>query len=139
MAIKKAWSLVDEAKERTENLTIEHLKAEVASAADVLLVDIREIQERVDLGTIPESKHVPRGMLEFWADPQSQYYRQYFQPDRRTVLFCAQGGRSALAADTLTKMGFSNVAHLEPGFNGWKEAGEAIEDVAATSRWVRRK
>ncbi|MCY3888039.1 MAG: rhodanese-like domain-containing protein [Chloroflexi bacterium] len=139
MAIKKAWSLVDEAKERTENLTIEQLKAEVAGAADLLLVDIREIQERVDLGTIPGSKHVPRGMLEFWADPQSQYYRQYFQPDRRTVLFCAQGGRSALAADTLMKMGFSNVAHLEPGFNGWEEAGEAIEDVAATSRWVRRK
>lgn len=139
MAIKKAWSLVDEAKERTENLTIEQLKAEVAGAADLLLVDTREIQERVDLGTIPGSKHVPRGMLEFWADPQSQYYRQYFQPDRRTVLFCAQGGRSALAADTLMKMGFSNVAHLEPGFNGWEEAGEAIEDVAATSRWVRRK
>ena len=139
MAIKKAWSLVDEAKERTENLTIPQLKAEFASDADVLLVDIREIQERVDLGTIPGSKHVPRGMLEFWADPQSEYYRQYFQPERRTVLFCAQGGRSALAADTLTKMGFSNVAHLEPGFNGWKEAGEEIEDVSSTSRWVRRK
>lgn len=139
MAIKKAWSLVDEAKERTENLTIAQLKAEFASDADVLLVDIREIQERVDLGTIPGSKHVPRGMLEFWADPQSEYYRQYFQPERRTVLFCAQGGRSALAADTLTKMGFSNVAHLEPGFNGWKEAGEEIEDVSSTSRWVRRK
>ena len=139
MAIKKAWSLVDEAKERTENLTIAQLKAEVTGAADVLLVDIREIQERVDLGTIPGSKHVPRGMLEFWADPQSEYYRQYFQPDRRTVLFCAQGGRSALAADTLMKMGFSNVAHLEPGFNGWKEAGEEIEDAASTSRWVRRK
>ena len=139
MAIKKAWSLVDEAKERTENLTIAQLTAEVTGAADVLLVDIREIQERVDLGTIPGSKHVPRGMLEFWADPQSEYYRQYFQPDRRTVLFCAQGGRSALAADTLMKMGFSNVAHLEPGFNGWKEAGEEIEDAASTSRWVRRK
>ena len=139
MVIKRAWSLVDEAKERTENLTIAQLKAEVAGAADVLLVDIREIQERVDLGTIPGSKHVPRGMLEFWADPQSEYYRQYFQPERRTVLFCAQGGRSALAADTLMKMGFSNVAHLEPGFNGWKEAGEKIEDVASTSRWVRRK
>lgn len=138
MAIKKAWDLVDEAKERTENLTIEQLKAELAGDTDVLLVDIREIQERVELGTIPGSKHAPRGMVEFWADPQSEYYRNYFQPERRTVLFCAQGGRSALATDALMQMGFSNVAHLEAGFNGWKEAGEKIEETASTSKWVRR-
>jgi len=138
MPIKKAWDLVDEAKERTENLTIEQLKAELSAGADLLLVDIREIQERVDLGAIPGSKHAPRGMLEFWADPQSEYYRDYFQPERRTVLFCAQGGRSALATDALAKMGFSNVAHLEPGFNGWKEAGEQIEETASKSKWIRR-
>ena len=138
MSIKKAWDLVDEAKARTENLTIEQLKEELSAGKDLLVVDIREIQERVDLGTVPGSKHVPRGMLEFWADPSSEYYRDYFKPDRRTVLFCAQGGRSALAADVLMKMGFASVAHLEPGFNGWKDAGEPVEDVKSTSKWVRR-
>lgn len=138
MAIKKAWDLVAEAKRRIENLSIDQLKTEVQSGKEVLLIDLRELQERVELGTIPESKHVPRGMLEFWADPASQYHRDYFQPERRTVLFCAGGGRSALAAKALQEMGFTNVAHLEPGFNAWKAAGESVEDVASTSKWMRR-
>ena len=105
----------------------------------MLLLDVREIQERVDLGTIPGALHAPRGMLEFWADPASVYYRDWFREDRRTVLFCAAGARSALAVQALKDMGFTDVAHLEVGFNGWREAGEAVEDVSATSRWVRRK
>ena len=104
----------------------------------MLLVDLREIQERVDLGTIPGALHAPRGMLEFWADPKSPYYRDWFRESRRTVLFCAAGGRSALAARTLEEMGFRNVAHLEAGFDGWRDAGEEVQDVSATSRWVRR-
>ena len=115
------------------------LRAERESNPDLLLLDIREIQERVDLGTIPGSVHVPRGMLEFWADPASRYYRDYFQEDRRTVLFCAGGGRSVLATKALLDMGFKSVAHLEPGFGGWQKAGETIEDVGSTSRWVRRE
>lgn len=138
MAIKKVFAVVDEVKKHIENLSVEDLKAELGSP-NLLVADIREIQERVDLGTIPGSKHVPRGMLEFWADPQSPYYRDWFEEDRRIVLFCAGGGRSALAAKTLMDMGFENVAHLEPGFTGWQHAGETIEDVSATSRWVRRR
>ena len=66
------------------------------------------------------------------------YYRDYFQEDRRTIVFCAGGGRSVLAVKALKEMGFNNVAHLESGFGGWKNAGEPLEDVSKTSRWMRR-
>lgn len=129
MAIKTVGNLVAEAKADIENLSVEELKAELENP-NVLVVDIRETQERVNWGTIPDAKHVPRGMLEFCADPQSPYYRFWFQEQRRIVLFCAGGGRSALAAKTLMEMGFSNVAHLELGFGGWQKAGETIEDAS---------
>ena len=139
MPIASIFQAVEQAKASIENLGVEELAGELETQGDVLLIDIREIQERVDLGTIPGSVHVPRGMLEFWADPQSPYYRDYFREDRRTVLFCAAGGRSALAARALEDMGFSNVAHLEAGFGGWQQSGRPVEDVRATSRWVRRE
>ena len=138
MPIKPIFDSVDEAKQHLENLSVEDLKREMAENPDLLVVDIREIQERVDLGTVPGSVHAPRGMLEFWADPSSEYYRDWFREDRRTVLFCAGGGRSVLATQALLDMGFQSVAHLEPGFGGWKEAGEPIQDVQSTSRWIRR-
>ncbi len=139
MAIKEIFQLVAQAKEHIENLGIDELKAELERNPDLLLVDLREIQERVDLGTIPGSKHVPRGMLEFWADPKSPYYRDWFDENRRTIVFCAGGGRSAFAALALQEMGFKGVAQLDPGFTGWQKAGEPIEDVRSTSRWVRRE
>ena len=139
MAIKSIFAEVETVKRDIENLSVEELKAELAAGGDTLLLDIREIQEQVDLGTIPGARHAPRGMLEFWADPSSPYYRDWFQEDRRTVLFCAGGGRSALAVQALADMGFTDVAHLEPGFGGWRDAGEEIEDVGARSRWVRRE
>ena len=138
MAIKNILAEVQAVKRGIENLTIAQLKSEREQNPDLLLLDIREIQERVDLGTIPGALHAPRGMLEFWADPASVYFRDWFREDRRTVLFCAAGGRSALAVKALRDMGFRDVAHLEVGFNGWREGGEAVEDVGATSRWVRR-
>ena len=85
------------------------------------------MRERQKLGYIPGSLHVPRGMLEFWLDPTSQYYTGKVDPEKRIVLHCAGGHRSALAADVLREMGFPNVAHLEPGFNGWAEAGLPVE------------
>ena len=132
-----AQTLVARAQERVTTLS----PADVAARrgdANVLLVDLRDIRERKREGYIPGSMHVPRGMLEFWASPASPYFRDYFQEDRRTVVFCAGGGRSVYATLALRDMGFSNVAHLEPGFKGWQEAGEPIEDVGKTSRWVRR-
>ena len=139
MAIKNIFEYVDEEKANIQNLSVDDLRHEREVDPDLLLLDIREIQERVDLGTIPGSIHVPRGMLEFWADPASPYYRDYFQEHRRTVVFCAGGGRSVLAVKALLEMGFTSVAHLEAGFTGWQKAGESVEDVSSTSRWVRRE
>lgn len=139
MPISSIFKAVEQAKARIENLSVDALAREVEENGDLLLVDLRELQERVDLGTIPGAVHAPRGMLEFWADPQSRYYRDWFQEHRRTVVFCAGGGRSALAALALQEMGFDNVAHLEPGFAGWQDAGQPVEDVRATSPWVRRE
>jgi len=138
MPIKDIFEQVNEDKQDIENLSIEALKQEMAANQDLLLLDIREIQERVDLGTIPGSIHCARGMMEFWASPASPYYRDYFQQDRRTILFCAGGGRSVFATKALIDMGFTNVAHVEAGFGGWQKAGESIEETASTSRWVRR-
>ena len=77
-------------------------------------------------------------MLEFWFDPESPYYKDRYRFDGRYVFYCASGWRSALATKVVGELGYTNVAHLESGFSGWSEAGEAIEDVASTSPWVRR-
>lgn len=140
MAIKNVFEETQALKAQIENLSVEQLveETDAVSAGDSLLLDLREIQEVVDLGTIPNAKHVPRGMMEFWADPSSPYFRDYFGENKRTIVFCAGGGRSVYATLALQEMGFKDVAHLEVGFNGWKKAGQAVEDVAATSKWVRR-
>ena len=137
MAIVDIFAEVERLKLDLENLSVEAFAAEREKGA-MLLIDIREIQELVDLGTIPGAVHVPRGMLEFWASPASPYYRDFFVEDARIVVYCAGGGRSAFAARDLKWMGFNRVAHLEAGFNGWAKAGGEVEDFAATSRWVRR-
>ncbi|XVQ06355.1 rhodanese-like domain-containing protein [Spirillospora sp. CA-255316] len=138
MSIRPVWRRVEEIKTRIENLGVAELRAEREADPELLVVDLREIGERVDSGAIPGSVHVPRGMLEFWADPATEYYRDFFAPGRRTVLYCAGGGRSALAVQALLDMGYENVAHLEAGFAGWRDAGAEVADVASTSRWVRR-
>ena len=139
MSIMDIFAEVEKIKLDLENLSIEKLQVEIQECKSLLLIDIREIQELVDLGTIPGSIHVPRGMMEFWASPASPYYREYFTQGKRIVLFCAGGGRSALAARDLKGMGFSDVAHLEAGFNGWIKASGEVEDFAAKSRWSRRE
>ena len=103
-----------------------------------MVVDIRDFRELYQKGKVPGAVHAPRGRLEFWIDPPSQYYRDVFNPDKRYVLYCAAGGRSALAAKTMKDMGYPEVAHLEAGFGGWEEAGFEVEDVKATSKWVPR-
>ena len=125
---KTAAELVDEAKQRVENLNVDQVVAE-RERGDVLLVDLREPGERAQQGAIPGAIHAPRGMLEFWADPSSSYHRPEFDPNQRVVLYCASGGRSALAADTLQQMGYTNVAHLDGGFNAWQAAGQPVEDA----------
>lgn len=135
--IKKAWDLVAEAKTRIENLDVEQVRAEI-DAGTAIVIDIRDIRELLERGKIPGAVHAPRGMLEFWIDPESEYYRDVFTPARRYIVYCAGGGRSALAADTMASMGYPDVAHLEPGFGGWAAAGEDVEDVASTAKWVKR-
>ena len=138
MPIRNVFAYAKKLEAEIENIGVDDLRRELASGDDLLLVDIREIQERVDKGTIPGSRHAPRGMLEFWADPASPYFRDWFTEDRRTILFCAGGGRSVYATKALNDMGFTNVANFSPGFGGWEAAGGDVEDVSATSRWIRR-
>ena len=138
MPIKNVFAETTALKAKIENLSVDDLSREMEENDDLLVIDLREIQEVVDLGTIPGAKHVARGMLEFWADPASPYYRDFFGEDKRTVVFCAGGGRSVYATLALQDMGYTNVAHLEAGFNGWQKAGGEVEDVSATSRWIRR-
>ncbi|MBL8126570.1 MAG: rhodanese-like domain-containing protein [Thermomicrobiales bacterium] len=124
---KTAAQLVAEAKASIENLTAEQVAQEIAGG-DVLVVDIREPEERRANGAITGAVSAPRGMLEFYADPASPYHRDGFDPARRVILHCASGGRSALAVKSLQELGYTNIAHLDKGFNGWKEQGQPVED-----------
>jgi rhodanese-related sulfurtransferase len=121
-----AAEMVAEAKQRVQNLTVAETADELESG-DVLLVDIREPSERSEAGAISGAIEAPRGMLEFWADPTSPYHRDEFQPDRRVILHCASGGRSALAAAMLQDLGYKNVAHMDGGINAWKKQGRPVE------------
>lgn len=123
---KTVSEMVAEAKARIENLSPEQVREEMLSG-DAVLVDLRESEERQQRGAIPGAVHAVRGMLEFWADPTSPYHREEFDPNRRIIVHCAAGGRSALAAATLQEMGYKNVAHVEGGFEAWKEAGLPTE------------
>lgn len=126
--MKKAADLVAEAKARIENLDVAGVDKEQADG--VMLVDLREPAELTEAGRISGSVHVPRGMLEFRADPTSTYHQEGFDPERRIILHCATGGRSALAAAALQDMGYHNVAHLDGGFKAWAEAGRPIETTS---------
>jgi rhodanese-related sulfurtransferase len=128
MILKTTAHLIAEAKARIETLPPAEVAVEL-DGGDVLLVDLREAEERAQHGSIPGAIHAPRGMLEFAADPTSAYYRPEFDPDRRIILYCASGGRSALAADMLKVLGYDRVAHLKGGLRSWQEAGLPIEST----------
>lgn len=119
-----AAELVSQAKAQVENLTPEQVAAEIDD--DAIVVDLREPAELAADGMIAGAVHAPRGMLEFWADPTSPYHRAELDPGRRTVLYCASGGRSALAAQTLAQLGYPNVAHLDGGIKAWTQAGHPV-------------
>lgn len=131
MLDRGVMEMVTEAKERIENLSPSELAAELAES-DVVLVDLREEAELREQGAIPGAIHAPRGMLEFYADPATPYHRAELDPDRRTVLYCASGGRSALAASNLMHMGFRDVAHLDGGFKAWAAAGNPVERASGS-------
>jgi len=95
----------------------------------VVIVDIRDVRERQREGYIPGSFHCPRGMAEFWVDPQSPYYKDIFGRDAKFIFHCASGWRSAITVDTLQRMGFDNVAHIRDGFTSWQAAGGSVERI----------
>lgn len=138
MAIKRMREEALALRDTIENLDVEDVLREQQEDPNLLIIDLRELQEQLLQGAIPGAKHVPRGMLEFWADPSSEYFREFFEENRRTIVYCAGGIRSVLATRTLKEMGYTNVAHLESGFRGWKESGQPIDDVASRSKWMRR-
>ena len=119
---KTAKSLVDEAMVQVTTYTVEQARA-LHGHPGVQFVDIRDVRELEHEGVIPGAVHAPRGMLEFWVDPESPYHRDVFAQDKEYVLFCAAGWRSALATKTLMDMGLERVAHVGGGFKAWKEAG----------------
>ncbi len=100
----------------------------------VQLVDIRDVRELWREGGVPGAVHVPRGMLEFWVDPDSRYHKDVFASDKRFVFFCAGGMRSALATQAVQRMGLAPVAHIAGGFGAWKEAGGAVVAVTPKER-----
>ena len=126
MNIKSSQDLVDEAKKSIETLTSDEVK-NLSKNSEITLIDIRDIRELWKEGTIENSIHIPRGMLEFWLDPNSSYYKANKIKDiKKMVLFCALGFRSALATKSLVDMGFENVAHVEGGFDSLKKIGLKI-------------
>ena len=126
MAITSVDKLVKQANEIVETLSPEEAIERHASGQSVF-VDIRDIRELGREGKIDKAVHAPRGMLEFWFDPACTYHREVFaQQDKTYILFCAAGWRSALAGRSLVEMGFDNIAHVEGGFGGLKDAGATI-------------
>jgi rhodanese-related sulfurtransferase len=122
MAIKSAQQLVQEAY--TEVKTINTTEAlTLVKENKCNLIDIRDVRELEKEGRVENSVHIPRGMLEFWIDPNSQYFKEgKLDLDKEMVLFCAAGARSALAAKALQDMGFEKVSHVEGGFGAIKQS-----------------
>ncbi len=124
--------LVDNAYSEIETITAEqainlHNSQE---HENVLFVDIRDIRELEREGKIPGAFHAPRGMLEFWADPESPYHHKAFSSGKKLILHCAKGWRSALGTKTLQDMGMENICHFDGGFSEWKALGGPIESLS---------
>ena len=123
MNIKSSQTLVEEAQKNIETLSPNEAK-NLYEKKEITLIDVRDIRELWKEGTIENSKHIPRGMLEFWLDPESSYYiTNKIKDMKKIVLFCALGWRSALATKSLVEMGFKNVAHIDGGFDALKKSG----------------
>ena len=128
MTIKDGVSfktLLAEADAEVEIVTSEGLKSQIGDE-DLVIVDLRDIRELEREGHLPGAVHMPRGMLEFWIDPESPYARPIFQEDKRFVFYCASGWRSALTCQVANRLGLQDASHLEGGFGGWKASGGEV-------------
>jgi rhodanese-related sulfurtransferase len=129
MKIKSAQELVKEAMDKVKTVSTDELKKILTEDSNALLIDIRDIRELKKTGKIKVARHMPRGMLEFWLDPQSPYYKKDITTDRTKILYCASNWRSALATKTIQDMGFDNVCHVKGGFQAIVDAGFEVEQV----------
>jgi rhodanese-related sulfurtransferase len=127
MTLKKGYqALLDEAARSVRTLSVEEAR-ELHGRDDVQFVDLRDPRELEREGKIPGAFHAPRGMLEFWVDPESPYYKDVFAPGKTFVFYCQSGWRSALATRTVQDMGLPNVCHVGGGYRAWKDAGAETE------------
>ena len=124
---KGSTQLVAEASRKIRTLSLEEAMKKHGDP-NVVFVDVRDVRELEHEGMIPGALHAPRGMLEFWVDPASPYYKEIFGSGKEFVFYCALGWRSALAAATVQEMGLAPVAHFEGGFGAWKQAGGPVAD-----------
>ncbi len=122
--------LCAEAETVIETMSVDDV-ASVAEDDGVQLVDIRDVRELWREGAIPGAHHAPRGMLEFWVDPESPYHKELFASGKKFIFFCAGGMRSALAARAVHEMGLGPVAHMRGGYGAWREAGHPTEEKEA--------
>ena len=133
MALRKGFrQMVDEAKSRIRTLTLEEARAR-HGGADVVFVDLRDVRELERDGQIPGAFHCPRGMLEFWIDPESPYHKDVFASGKEFVFFCNGAWRSALACDVAQQMGLEPVVEMDGGFTAWKRAGFPVAERAKKS------
>lgn len=132
MVTKGFKQLVAEANAAVETIPTGQAQGAL-SDPETVFIDIRDLPELERDGKIPGAVHASRGMLEFYADPESPYHRDVFASGKRLLLYCASGGRSALAAQRLREMGLTNVAHIGGGLRAWKEASGPVEAVPAQS------
>ncbi len=131
MALKKGIKdLIAEAEKKSKGITAEAAKAKLDDP-DTVFVDLRDVRELERDGMIPGAFHAPRGMLEFWVDPDSPYYKPVFAPGKTLILYCAADWRGVLSAATLAEMGVQNVLHLEGGLGQWKKAGLPVAEKPA--------
>lgn len=128
-------ALVDAAKREIEEISAEELISlqENGQAGEIKLIDVRDVREIEREGAIPGAFHCPRGMLEFWIDPASPYFKPVFGENKRFVFYCALDWRSALATQTAQNMGLRDVVHLKGGFKAWKDIGGEVEIPAKRS------
>lgn len=123
MTITRGYKqLIAEAREKIRTISVEEAAAKLADP-NVVFVDIRDVRELEREGMIPNAFHAPRGMLEFWVDPESPYHKEVFSSGKEFVLYCQSAWRSSLATLALQDMGLTPICHIEGGFKAWKEAG----------------
>jgi len=131
-------ALLDEANAQVQLVTSNALAEELGDE-DLILIDLRDIRELEREGHLPGAIHTPRGMLEFWIDPNSPYARPIFQEDKRFVFYCRSGWRSALATAVAMRLGLQRTSHLEGGFSAWKDSGfEIVPFVSKSARKEKR-